>query len=140
MFGLAAYYFFLEQVSSGIIFRLHFAIESILLDIFIFFILLVFLEFIIENYVIFEFILVFSEKRMFDHAGESQPFFTVNHENSLEKVLKFISLFSYFLFFRQCRGQAKSWIPTSSLNFSLHVVTLIINQLPLKGYSANSIK
>ena len=86
-------------MSSGIIFRLHFAIESILLDIFIFFILLVFLEFIIENYVIFEFILVFSEKRMFDHAGESQPFFTVNHENSLEKVLKFISLFPYLLFF-----------------------------------------
>ena len=79
---------FLEQMSSGLIFRFHLRISSVLKFVrLISEILFILLELIVKHDILFEFILVVMEKRMFNYIGECHSFLTVHHENSPEEIL-----------------------------------------------------
>jgi len=81
--------FLLQEMSSRLVFRLHFTIVYTILK----FLGLIFNEFFIvldlfvEDHILLEFVFVFEKKRVFDYIRKSHSFFAVHYENALKKVL-----------------------------------------------------
>jgi hypothetical protein len=99
MFRLAADSLLLEEVSSGLVFWLHLAFNSVLIAIgFVFLVFFILLQLVVEYYVILEFVLIITEERVFDDVGETHTLLAVDHEDPLEEILQFSCLiFQFFL-------------------------------------------
>jgi hypothetical protein len=59
---------------------------------------------------------------------------TVNHKDAFEEIFQFRMCLFDFLFLADGCHQTKIRIGASSLNLSLHIMTYIVEALPLKGY------
>ena len=74
---------------------------------------------------------------MLHNIRESHSFFTVHHKNMFEEILQVRNLFLEPILLGEGSGQTECWISASSLYFCFHVVALVNNWIPLKGYSAS---
>jgi hypothetical protein len=141
MLGLVTDVLLFEQMRPGLILWLHLAFHTVLMvDQFILFVLFIILQLFVKNHILFKLVLVIQEKRVLDNIRETHPLLTINHEYFLKKILEFIHPFLQLVPTSQSSVQTKGRISASPLDFSLHIVTCIQPSLPLKGYSAKSIK
>lgn len=123
MFGLLADCFFFEKMSSGLVFRLHFTVYSILKFFrFVLEILLLFFQLIIEHHILFEVLLVLQEQRMLYDTWKCHSFLTVHHKNALKEVLEFSLVIFHLLLLTQSSHQTEAWVAASSVYLSLHVM------------------
>jgi hypothetical protein len=131
----------LEQVGARLVFGLHFAVEAVLLaDGVVLLVLLGLLQLVVEGDVLLELALVVCEERVLDDVGEGHALLAVHHEDALEEVLQLAHLLLQLVLLRQSRRQAEARLAATALDLRLHVVAYFGDALPLKGYSANSMK
>jgi hypothetical protein len=102
MFGLVADSLLLEEMGSGLILWLHLALNSVLIAIgFVFLVLFILLQLVVEHYVILEFAFIVAEERVLDDVGETHTFLAVDHEDPLEEILQFSCLVFQLVFLRK---------------------------------------
>ena len=141
MFRLGTDDFLLEQMGPGLVLRLHLAIEAVLLSShFILLVLLHLLQLLVEDDVVLELVLVLCEQRVLDYVGEGHSLLAVDHEDPLEEVLQVGHLVLQLVLLGERGRKGEGGVGAPSLYLSLHVVACIEEGLPLKGYSANSMK
>lgn len=101
MFGFFADSFFLQEVGSGLILRLHLTIINTILKLFrlIFEELLILLQLIIKHHILFEFVLVVIKQWVFDDIRKGHPLFAIHHKNTLKEVLQLARLLFQLVFF-----------------------------------------
>lgn len=125
----------------GIVLGLHLAIKTVLVLIdFIFEELLVFFQLVVEDDIVFELVFVVREQRMLHDVGKGHSLLAVHHEYSLEEIFKIRHLFFESVFLGESGSQAEGRVAAAAGDFGFHVVALVRKQVPLKGYSANSMK
>ena len=138
MSWLGADWFFLQQFGTGIVFRTTIDIVIIVI-VLVFLHFFLFLQFVVKLYIIAELMFIVFEKRMFQDCRKRHSFFTINYKDFLEEVIELDWHVLEFIFFGHCCWNGKGRV-APSIYFRLHVMALIQGNVPLKGYSAKSIK
>ena len=131
----------LEQSSPGLILRLHLTLLPILIVVHLVLEdLLVLLDLVVEDDILLELVLIVDKQRMLDYARERHSLLAIHHEDPFEEVLQVSLSFLQPLLLTQGTAQTEEGVGTPPGNLSLQLLTYVTHFLPLKGYSANSMK
>lgn len=131
--------FLFKKNTTRLIFRLHHIIIPIIIVNLILHILLIMFKLFIKENTLLKLFRILEEKWMMNNICEGYSFLRVNHKKFSKKIFNIgINLFKLLSFsnnslYVECRVASSQYI-------SFHVMTLIISELPLKGYQANNMK